>query len=138
MDHEKFDALARAFAPVTSRRTLLRRAGIAGVVAAFGRATSTAASHCKYIGCGCAAGARHQCVAGLVCCESSPGTPGGAGTCQLPGDCGPAAPCTGVGCYCAAGTYEPCDGGLVCCADDPGLPGSSGTCQFDCGPRPCT
>jgi hypothetical protein len=35
MDHEKFDALSRAFAPAISRRKLFRMAGIAGLIAAF-------------------------------------------------------------------------------------------------------
>lgn len=142
MDHEKFDALARAFAPAASRRKLLRWATVTGLVAAFGRAPAADASHCRYPGCGCTLGTRHDCVAGTICCDSAPGTPGGAGTCQFPQDCGAPPPpppaCTGEGCTCNTGTYAPCDAGLTCCSDNPGLPGSSGTCQWGCVPPPCT
>lgn len=135
MDHQKFDALARAFAPAASRRKLLRWATVTGLVAAFGRGQVAEASHCRYMGCGCTLGTRHECVPGMICCDSAPGTPGGAGTCQFPEDCGAPPPpppaCTGEGCFCNAGTFAPCDDGLICCSDNPGLPGGPGTCLPD-------
>lgn len=142
MDSERFDAITRVFAPATTRRKLLRWATVTGLVAAFSGAKATEASTCRYQGCGCTTGTRHQCVEGMVCCPSTPGMPGGAGTCQFIDDCPedppPPPACTWEGCTCNAGTYAPCDPGLTCCPDNPGLPGSSGTCQWGCPPPPCT
>lgn len=92
MDHERFDALTRAFSRTpSSRRRLLRRGGMGLVAALFGGAIAAkdaAADHCSYIGCGCATGTYHPCADGLICCPSAPGTPGGAGVCAPAGECG--------------------------------------------------
>ena len=81
MDDRRFDALTRNSVHATSRRGALWRLGPAGAGAAaagiFGHRQMAIAHHCSYEGCGCATGTQHACGSGLVCCASSPGTPGG-------------------------------------------------------------
>jgi hypothetical protein len=126
MDDRQFDALTRTFSEATSRRRALRRIGLAGAAAAlvgiFGRQTASA-HHCKYEGCGCATGTQHACGSGLVCCASSPGTPGGGGVCTPHGQCGGGCADRGAACpgYCNWG-----DGCSGCCS---GYCGTRGACE---------
>lgn len=136
MDEQRFDRWTRSLSASTSRRETLRRLGLGGLAAAFagllGRSQAAQAHHCDFYGCGCATGAYHPCADGLVCCPSSPGTPGGAGTCINDFECDDTSPpsdtCGYIGCACATGTFQPCDDGLICCPNSPGLPGGSGVC----------
>jgi hypothetical protein len=127
MEPRRFDALARVLATSSSRRSTVRRVATAGIAALLGRlavgSEAARADHCNYIGCGCSTAPRHACGGGLVCCPSSPGTPGGGGVCSDPADCGGGlhrqrGPCSGScnwgdscpGCcsgYC--GQYGSCD-----------------------------
>lgn len=127
MDHEKFDALTRVFSKKSSsRRQVLRRAGTAALAGLFGgallRPKDAAADHCTYGGCGCATGTYHPCEDGLVCCPSSPGTPGGAGVCSPVGECGDSCVYWGNQCpdYCNWGDTCP-----TCCS---GYCGQFGQC----------
>jgi hypothetical protein len=127
VDDRRFDALTRTLADVTSRRGALRRLGAAGLAGALagvpGGQRPTLAHHCSYEGCGCSTGTQHACGHGLVCCASSPGTPGGAGVCTPRGQCGGG--CTGRGnacpAYCNWG-----DGCADCCT---GYCGNRGSCD---------
>ena len=127
MDNQRFDALARAVSGKgASRRGVLRRGAVAAAAALFGRGLlrrEAAADHCDYIGCGCATGVWHACGNDLVCCPSSPGTPGGAGVCAPASECG-GGQCTywGDACpgYCNWG--DSCPG---CCS---GYCGNLGQC----------
>jgi hypothetical protein len=127
MDHQRFDAWTRELATLTTRRGVMRRAGLAAVAATlaglFGRSQRAAAHHCDYIGCGCATGARHACGRGLVCCPSSPGLPGGAGICAPRGECGGGCVEEGDACpgYCNWGDVCP-----DCCS---GYCGQFGACD---------
>jgi hypothetical protein len=126
MEPRRFDAFTRALARLDSRRGVLRRLGVAGSAAILGRsltATSANADHCSSIGCGCSTGTRHACGGGLVCCPSSPGTPGGAGVCSDPADCG--GPCVGSG----GGCPGSCNWGDTCPGCCSGYCGDSGTCS---------
>ncbi|MGH2617154.1 MAG: hypothetical protein ACRDJC_18125 [Thermomicrobiales bacterium] len=127
MDDRRFDALTRALGSKTSRRRALRRLGGAGTVAAlaglFARQQPAIANHCSYEGCGCSTGTQHACGHGLVCCASSPGTPGGAGVCTPRGQCGGG--CTSRGNACA-GHCNWGDGCAECCT---GYCGNRGACD---------
>lgn len=127
MDGERFDALTQVFARLASRRRVLRRLGLGAAALVAGRTALTtreaSADHCNYIGCGCATGTRHACGRGLVCCPSSPGTPGGAGVCSLPSDCG--GPCVGGG----GGCPTSCNWGDACPGCCSGYCGSYGSCD---------
>lgn len=127
MDHDKFDALARIVSKKSSsRRQMLKRGGAAALAGLFGgalvRNKSAEAHHCTYGGCGCATGTYHPCDAGLVCCPSAPGTPGGAGVCADAGSCGDS--CVYWGDYC--GDY--CNWGDTCYACCSGYCGQFGQC----------
>lgn len=128
MNDRRFDTLTRTLADsaATSRRGALRRLALAGAVAVLAgwRAPQAAsAHHCTDEGCGCSTGTQHACGHGLVCCASSPGTPGGAGVCTPRGQCGGG--CTGRGnacpAYCNWG-----DGCADCCT---GYCGGRGSCD---------
>jgi hypothetical protein len=127
MDDRRFDALTRTLSEATSRRGALRRLGLAGVAAALagilGRRQSATAHHCTYEGCGCATGTKHACGSGLVCCASSPGTPGGGGVCTPRAQCGGGCADRGASCpgYCNWG-----DGCSGCCS---GYCGTRGACE---------
>lgn len=94
MEPRRFDTLTRSVATSVNRRAALRRMGRLATSAlvmlgGLSRTRQTAvAHHCTYEGCGCATGTQHPCGSGLVCCASSPGTPGGAGVCTRRGQCG--------------------------------------------------
>ena len=127
MDNERFDALTRVFSKrAGSRRQMLRRGGAAMVAGLFGgvlaRAQPAAADHCNYIGCGCSTGVLHACGNDLVCCASSPGTPGGAGVCAPATECGGQCSYWGDACpaYCNWGDTCP-----DCCS---GYCGNLGQC----------
>lgn len=128
MDNEKFDGLARAFSgKAASRRKMLRR-GVAAALAGLSggsltRTKRASAHHCDWLGCGCATGTQHPCGDGLVCCPSSPGTPGGAGVCAPAGECGGQCVYWGDACpgYCNWGDTCP-----DCCS---GYCGQFGTCM---------
>jgi hypothetical protein len=126
MDDRRFDAWTKTLTDAMSRRGALRRLGLAGAVAAlagvFGRQGPTAANHCSYEGCGCSSGTQHACGHGLVCCSSSPGTPGGAGVCTPRGRCGG---CISRGNACA-GHCNWGDGCVECCT---GYCGNRGACD---------
>lgn len=124
MDDRRFDALTRSLAAPISRRGALRRVGLGGALLGtlLGRRQEAAAHHCTYEGCGCATGTQHACGQGLVCCASSPGTPGGGGVCTPRGQCGG---CTGRGNACP-GYCNWGDGCADCCT---GYCGSRGSCD---------
>jgi hypothetical protein len=164
VDDQRFDALSRTLANATSRRQAARQFGVAGAIAAlsaiFGRQQIASAYRCNYEGCGCATGTSHACGSGLVCCASSPGTPGGAGVCTPRGQCDGSCiergnSCPGYcnwndGCSgCCSGYCGPrgscdqppnlsqscagyCQYGLICCPHVPGLTGGAGVCQYRC------
>jgi hypothetical protein len=124
MDGRRFDAVARSLAARQDRRGLLRWAvGVAGslfILALPPRARG--GFNCDYIGCGCATGTLHPCVDPLVCCASSPGTPGGAGVCSNASDCdAPCAP-SGEGCSGSCNWGDTCP---ECCS---GYCGQFGSC----------
>jgi hypothetical protein len=133
MDDRRFDAMTRTLAAFSSRRGVLRRlrwAGAAAVLAAAGVGRAASAHHCTYEGCGCATGTKHACGGGLVCCPSSPGTPGGAGVCTRKGYCDDSCVDTGNAC---PGNCNWGDGCPHCCSgycgqfgscDDPPQPGA--------------
>ena len=127
MDDRRFDALTRTLSDATSRRGALRRLGLAGAATAlagiFGGAQLATAHHCTYEGCGCATGTHHACGSGLVCCASSPGTPGGGGVCTPRAQCGGGCADRGAACpgYCNWG-----DGCSGCCS---GYCGTRGACD---------
>jgi hypothetical protein len=135
MDSDRFDALARTLASSTSRRDVLRRLRRAGAAAAvlgvFGLRQRSSAHHCTYEGCGCATGTQHPCGRGLVCCPSSPGTPGGAGVCAPRGQCGGSCVDYGYACpgYCNWG-----DSCSDCCS---GFCGQVGSCADPAVGRAC-
>jgi hypothetical protein len=124
MDSKRFDAVTRSLVNRETRR------GVLGKLAAMTGAMFIAALplkaragfNCNYIGCGCATGTLHPCNSGLVCCASSPGTPGGAGVCSQPSDCG--GPCTGSGGSCGTS----CNWGDNCPACCSGWCGDFGSC----------
>jgi hypothetical protein len=124
MDSQRFDALAKSLA--SSRRDVLRRLRMAGaaavLTATFAPRHLALAHHCSYEGCGCTTGILHPCGSGLVCCPSSPGTPGGAGVCMRKGRCGDVCVDTGSACpgYCI---WD--DGCPDCCS---GYCGQFGSC----------
>jgi hypothetical protein len=130
MDGGRFDAMVRRLADQGSGGTRSRRAALRGAAAALLAAATAGkvgggiagASHCTYVGCGCATGTYHPCDDGLVCCPSSPGTPGGAGVCESPGDCNSA--CNGSGYYCG----DSCNWGDTCPSCCSGYCGSTGAC----------
>ena len=124
MDGKRFDRVTRYLAsPQTRRSTMRRLLAAAGALAAAGLpARSKAGFNCDYIGCGCATGTLHPCIDGLVCCASSPGTPGGAGVCSQPSDCG--GPCTGSGGACSGS----CNWGDNCPGCCSGWCGDLGSC----------
>lgn len=128
MEPRRFDALARGLATPSSRRGALRRVAVAGVAALLGRSAlrpeAAKADHCDFIGCGCSTGTLHPCGNGLVCCPSSPGTPGGAGVCSEPADCGGACTENGGGCSGSCNWGDTCPG---CCS---GYCGQYGTCDI--------
>ncbi len=125
MDPRGFDTWTRSLSKRDSRRGALRRLGRAGALAAmlFGRERLASAHHCAYEGCGCATGTQHACGSGLVCCASSPGTPGGAGVCTPRGQCGGGCQSYGSACpgYCNWG-----DRCSDCCT---GYCNNRGTCD---------
>ncbi len=127
MDDRRFDALTRTLSRATSRRGVLRRLGLAATGAAtagvFARRQTATANHCTYEGCGCATGTHHACGSGLVCCASSPGTPGGAGVCTPRAQCDGGCADRGAACpgYCNWG-----DGCSGCCS---GYCGTRGACE---------
>ena len=127
MDDQRFDAFTRALSGTISRRGALRRLGLTGVAgiwaAVLGRPRATLAHHCTYEGCGCATGTNHPCGHGLVCCPSSPGTPGGAGVCTPRGECGGG--CIDQGSSCP-GHCSRNDGCGACCT---GYCGHNGRCD---------
>jgi hypothetical protein len=159
MDQQRFDALTRKLA---SRRGALRQAGVAATLFALFGSSRQVSARCNYEGCGCSTGTHHACGSGLICCASSPGTPGGAGVCLSRADCD--APCVDHGYTCpnscnwgdscsgccsgfcgqvgvcddpsvgapCGGPSLPCDPGLVCCPYVPGLAGGAGVCQYRC------
>ncbi|MCC7021407.1 MAG: hypothetical protein IT338_01185 [Thermomicrobiales bacterium] len=123
MDGDQFDAIARSLAARQTRRGVARLLAAAGALAlgaipVRGRAGFT----CSYIGCGCATGTLHPCNAPLVCCPSTPGTPGEAGVCSNASDCD--APCRPSGGYCS----DSCNWGDACPECCSGYCGSSGAC----------
>jgi hypothetical protein len=123
MDGQQFDAVTRSLATRQTRRGTLRRLATAvGALIVAGIPTHGKADHCNYIGCGCATGTRHACGSGLVCCASSPGTPGGAGVCSNPSDCDGG--CAGSGGYCS----DSCNWGDNCPACCSGWCGNRGRC----------
>lgn len=124
MDGGRFDAVVRRMARSGGRRSLLRGAGavVATILAGSIRNEPVLAHHCDYVGCGCATGTYHPCADGLVCCPSSPGTPGGAGVCAYPGDCGGS--CADNGAYCG----DSCNWGDTCPSCCSGYCGSTGAC----------
>lgn len=130
MQPRLFDAIARDLASSASRRGVLRRFTGALAATLVGRALVTPdaakADHCDYIGCGCATGTNHPCGNGLVCCPSSPGTPGGAGVCSDPGDCGGTCSDDGSPCSGSCNWGEACPG---CCSGYCGQYGSCDTAQ---------
>ena len=127
MEPRRFDALVRGLATSSSRRGALRRVAVAGVAALLGRSAlrpeAAIADHCDFIGCGCSTGTLHACGGDLVCCPSSPGTPGGAGVCSEPADCGGACTENGGGCSGSCNWGDTCPG---CCS---GFCGQFGTCD---------
>jgi hypothetical protein len=124
MDGERFDAVARSLATRQTRRGALRRiAAAAGALLALALPVRARAGfNCNYIGCGCATGTLHPCVDPLVCCASSPGTPGGAGVCSNVSDCD--APCAPSGGSCS-GSCNWGDNCPECCS---GWCGNLGSC----------
>ena len=126
MDDQRFDALTCL---VSSDLAARRRCGLGWASAAatltgiFGRTQSATAHHCTYEGCGCATGTQHACGSGLVCCASSPGTPGGGGVCTPRAQCGGGCADRGASCpgYCNWG-----DGCSGCCS---GYCGTRGACD---------
>jgi len=123
MDGERFDAVARSLASRLSRRGSVRRlAAVAGALIALGvPVRSEAGFNCNYIGCGCSSGTLHPCVDPLVCCPSSPGTPGGAGVCSNASDC--YGPCAASGDSCG-GSCNWGDNCPECCSGYCGMYGS--------------
>lgn len=125
MDPRGFDAWTRSLSTRDSRRGALQRLGRAGALAALllGREHLASARHCTSEGCGCATGTQHACGSGLVCCASSPGTPGGAGVCTPRGQCDGGCSSYGSACpgYCNWG-----DGCADCCT---GYCNNRGTCD---------
>lgn len=124
MDGERFDTATRALANRQTRRGMLRwLAAAAGtlVIAAL-PVRARAGFNCSYIGCGCATGTLHPCNSPLVCCASSPGTPGGAGVCSNASDCN--APCSPSGGYCS----DSCNWGDTCPECCSGYCGNTGSC----------
>ncbi len=122
VDSQRFDALSRTLARESSRRGALRWLGAGGAALAMrfaGSRNDATAHHCSYEGCGCSTGTKHACGSGLVCCASSPGTPGGAGVCTPRGQC--EGGCRDRGSACPG----------YCNWDD----GCSGCCSGYCGPR---
>ena len=124
MDGEHFDAVTRSLVSRQTRRGLLKRlaAAVGALLIATLPVKARAGFTCDYIGCGCAAGTLHPCNSGLVCCPSTPGTPGGAGVCSQPSDCG--GPCNGSGSSCGGS----CNWGDNCPACCSGWCGDYGTC----------
>ena len=124
MDARRFDAVTRSFSEKQTRRSALRRlAALAGTlfILALPR-RARAGFNCTYIGCGCATGTLHPCVDPLVCCASSPGTPGGAGVCSNVSDCD--APCAPTGGSCSGS----CNWGDTCPECCSGYCGQFGSC----------
>jgi hypothetical protein len=123
MDGQQFDAMTRSMATRQTRRGTLRRlAAAAGALVVASVPGRSRADHCSYIGCGCSTGTLHPCGSGLVCCPSSPGTPGGAGVCSNPGDC--SGPCRGSDEFCS-GSCNWGDNCPECCS---GWCGNMGRC----------
>jgi len=124
MDGQRFDAAIRALAVRKSRRGTLRTVAAAtgALFVASLPIKARAGFNCSYIGCGCATGTLHPCSDGLVCCASSPGTPGGAGVCSQSEDCG--GPCAGSGDSCGGS----CNWGDNCPACCSGWCGDLGSC----------
>lgn len=124
MDHKSFENLTKQFATEGSRRSLVKKLGAlalgAGVFGARKRAA--AAHHCNWVGCGCATGVYHACADGLICCASTPGTPGGAGICAYASDCNNT--CNGGGQYCG----NSCNWGDTCPMCCSGYCGDTGQC----------
>jgi hypothetical protein len=106
-----------------------RRAGFAAaLVRIFGSASIASAHHCDYAGCGCSTGTRHACGSGLVCCPSSPGTPGGGGVCAPRGQCGGTCVEQGYSCPSYCNWSDACSD---CCS---GYCGQFGACDQLSGP----
>jgi len=124
MDGDRFDAATRSLAGRQTRRGTLRglAAGVGALLAASIPTRARAGFNCDYIGCGCATGTLHPCIDGLVCCASSPGTPGGAGVCSQPSDCDGS--CAGSGGSCGSS----CNWGDNCPACCSGWCGNLGSC----------
>jgi hypothetical protein len=124
MDARRFDAVTRSLAAPQTRRSVLGR--LAAIAGALGMAAipirARAGFNCTYIGCGCATGTLHPCNDPLVCCPSSPGTPGGAGVCSNESDCD--APCAPSGGYCS----DSCNWGDTCPECCSGYCGNTGSC----------
>ena len=125
MDDRRFDALTRTLATGSTRRGAVRRlAGAAALLAGvFSQRQPAAAHHCSHEGCGCSTGTQHPCGKGLVCCPSSPGTPGGAGVCTPHHQCGPTCIDQGDSCPNHCSRNDGCDG---CCT---GYCGGHGHCD---------
>ncbi|MFN8593078.1 MAG: hypothetical protein U0031_16605 [Thermomicrobiales bacterium] len=124
MDGQRFDAVTRSLASLESRRSIVRRLILAAgaLFAAALPVRARAGFNCTYIGCGCATGTLHPCNDPLVCCASSPGTPGGAGVCSNASDCDAA--CAGSGGYCS----DSCNWGDNCPECCSGWCGNTGRC----------
>jgi hypothetical protein len=124
VDGEHFDAVTKSLGSRQTRRGLLKRlaAAVGALLIAALPVKARAGFTCDYIGCGCATGTLHPCNSGLVCCPSTPGTPGGAGVCSQPSDCG--GPCNGSGSSCGGS----CNWGDNCPACCSGWCGDYGTC----------
>lgn len=124
MDQKSFEKLTRDLATEGTRRSIVKRLGalVVGVGLLGARKRAASADHCNWVGCGCATGVYHACGNGLVCCSSTPGTPGGAGVCSYPSDCGNT--CNGAGQYCG----NSCNWGDNCPACCSGYCGDTGQC----------
>lgn len=124
MDGERFDSVVRGFARPRTRRGLLGRLAAASgaLLVASTPLKVRAGFNCDYIGCGCATGTLHPCIDGLVCCASSPGTPGGAGVCSQPSDCDGSCNGTGGDCGASCNWGDNCP---MCCS---GWCGDLGSC----------
>jgi hypothetical protein len=80
MDNQRFDALARALATGTSRRTVLKglAGGAVGGTLLIAGATSQPAAAQQVA---CTTGTQNACPAGYICCPTT-NTPGGPGICH--------------------------------------------------------
>lgn len=131
MDGQRFDKLTRAFASGMHRRSLLKAAGGASVIAIadtkLAAQKGVSAQECvpdsSPGGC-CFTDAD---CAGLFCVIQ--GDPGAAGICACT-ESGIGEPW--LGCGCISGSLDACgDSDLTCCSDYE-LPGGSGTCLAEC------